>query len=134
MAYTDWTVVEKDPPGPDGNVAIRIELTGAGEPTKRVGYVIDGNTTTQAMRLFVWSQANKTASKGVADTITVGLTGKTTKPADPAPPTPSQEDVWRAKVNRYLLAKELALTNATAITNRDALFADINATYLAAYL
>ena len=133
MPYTTWTVVEKDAPGPDGTVAVRIELTGAGEPTKRLGYVIDGNTTINAMRTFIWSQANRTASRSIADAITVGQTGNTTKPADPVPPAPTAEDVWRNKAARYITARDLALTNVTAVSDRTALFADLNATYVTSY-
>lgn len=131
MAYDTWTIVEKDPPGPDGTVAVRIDLTGPGEPTERIGYVIHGGTTVRDMRLLIASESTLKASKSIADLITVGQTGSTSKPADPAP---SAQDVWNAKVNRYLSGKALGSTNPTAIADLNALFADINATYQTSFL
>lgn len=136
MPLDTWTVVEKDAPGPDGSVAVRIDLTGAGEPTKRIGYVIVGGTPNpvREMKTFIWSEANRKASKSSADLITVGMTGATNKPPDPAPPVPTPQEVWNAKVARYLAGKNLASTNVTAISDLNALFADINATYTTAFL
>lgn len=132
--YDTWTIVEKDPPAPDGSVAIRIELTGATEVTKRIGYVIRGGTVPREIKNFIWAQATAVASKSIADLIPIGMTGPIVKPPDPAPPTPSAQDVWNAKVARYQAGKALALTNATAVSDLNALFADINATYQSAFL
>lgn len=134
MPLDTWTVVEKDAPGPDGSVAVRIDLTGAGEPTKRIGYVIVGGTTVRDMKTFIWSEANRKASKSSADLVTIGMTGATNKPPDPAPPVPTAQEVWNAKVDRYLAGKALASTNVTAISDLNALFNDINATYTTAFL
>lgn len=131
MPYTVATLVEKDPPGPDGTVAIRVEFTGAGEVTKREGYVIEGNTTVAALREWARSKAKRLESKTIADTLTVG---QSVNLAVPSAPTPTAEEIWRAKVARYHQGKALALTNGTAVSDLAALFTDINATYLSVYL
>jgi hypothetical protein len=50
------------------------------------------------------------------------------------PPAPSARQVWSAKVARYLAVKDLGLTDATSVADLAALKADIEATYLTAYL
>ena len=134
MSYTTWTVAEKDAQGPDGKVAIRVDLSGGTDPVKRIAYVIDGSTSIQALKAFVWKQSNEAASKSIADLITVGMTGSVGKPVDPAPPAPSAQDVFNAKVIRYNAGKTLGLTNPTAVADLNALFADINATYQSSFL
>lgn len=131
MPYTTATLVEKQAPGPDGRVALIVEFTGAGEPTKREGYTLDGTTTILGLRAWARAKALSLESKTIADQLTVGMSVNL---ASIAPPAPTAEEIWRAKVARYLQAKELGATNSTAIADRDALFADINATYQTAYL
>ena len=130
-SYTNWTVAEEDPPGPDGTVAVRIDLSGGPEPIRRVAYTVDGNTTVPGLKAFIWSQSNTVARKAVAALITLGMTGAITRPPDPVP---SAQDIWNGKVSRYLAGKNLALTNPQAITDLNALFADINATYQSSLL
>lgn len=131
MPYTTATLVEKQAPGPDGRVALIVEFIGAGEPTKREGYTLDGTTTILGLRAWARSKAIALESKTIADLLTVGMSVNLAVPATPAP---TAEELWRAKVVRYLAAKNLDSTNVTAIADRNALFADINATYLTAYL
>lgn len=131
MPYTTATLIEKHAPGPDGRVAIIVEFTGAGEVTKRDGYTVDGTTTIPALRSWARSKALTLDSKTIADLLTVGMSVNLAVPATPAA---TAEDVWRAKVARYLVAKTMDLTNVTAISDRNALFTDINATYSSTYL
>ena len=114
MAYTTWTVVEKDAPGPDGSVAIRVELTGGPEAAKRIAYNITGNTTIAALKNAVWQQANVVASKSIADTITVGLTGTVVSIAPPAPTPPTAKETWLAEGQSIAGLESLGLTGAPA--------------------
>lgn len=133
MAYVTATLVQKDPPNDDRKVRIVVEFIGnAGEPTVRREYYIAATDTLQSVRQWAIAQAASLAAvKTVADNLTVGMSVNLT-PITPAAPTAQQ--VWAAKVSRYLVGKNLGLTGATAAADLAALKADIEATYLTAYL
>jgi len=132
MAYTTATLVVKDPALPDGRTQITVEFTGAGEVTKRANYMVGPSDTATSIRRWAIATAKSFADvKTIADNLTVGQSVNLGAIADPAP---TAQQVWQAKVNRYLAGKDLGLTGATAVADLAALKADIEATYLSAYL
>ncbi len=132
MAYNLATLVLKDPPLADGRVQITVEFTGnAGEPAMRRQMFVGPSDTTQSIRRWAIEQAKNLGDvKTVADALTVGQSVNLT-PINP--PTATAEEIWRAKVLRYARMKDLGLTGQAA-TDLAALKADIEATYLTAYL
>lgn len=132
MAYTTATLVQKYPPAEDRRVRIVVELYGnAGEPTVRREYYVTATDTTTSIRRWCIEQAKNLADvKTVADALTVGQSINLTPIT---PPTPTAEEVWRAKVARYYRLAGLGLTGQAA-TDLAALKADIEATYVTAYL
>jgi len=132
MAYTTATLVLKDPPLQDGRVQITVEFAGnAGEPTMRRQMYVGPADTTASIRRWCIEQAKNLADvKTVADALTVGQSINLTPIT---PPTPTAEEVWRAKVARYYRLAGLGLTGQAA-TDLAALKADIEATYVTAYL
>lgn len=132
MAYNLATLVQKDPPNDERKVRIVVEFTGnAGEPTVRREYYVSASDTVQSIRRWAIEQARNLGDvKTVADALTVGRSVNLTPLAAP---TPTPEEVWRAKVARYNRMRELGLTGQAA-TDLAALKADIEATYVSAYL
>lgn len=132
MAYNVATLVQKDPPSEDRRVRIVVEFTGnAGEPVVRREYYVNASDTTQTIRRWCIEQARNLGDvKTVADALTVGQSINLT-PINP--PTPTAEEVWRAKVGRYQRMAGLGLSGQAA-TDLAALKADIEATYVSAYL
>lgn len=135
MAYTTAEYKSADEPFDDGSVRVTLELTGAGEKPKTINYVLSAIDTVETVRTWVDHQAVKIAPvKTILSQFTPGQKFAVRAIVPPVAQVPTPEQVWRAKVSRYLAAKDLALTNATAVSDRNALFADINSTYLTAYL
>lgn len=132
MAYNTATLVQKDPPSEDRRVRIVVEFTGnAGEPAVRREYYVNAADTTQTIRRWCIEQAKNLGDvKTVADALTVGQSINLT-PINP--PAPTAEEVWRAKVGRYQRMVGLGLSGQAA-TDLAALKADIEATYVTAYL
>lgn len=132
MAYTTATLVVKDHPLPDGQTRITVEFTGnAGEPARRETYLVGPNDTAQTIRRWAITQAQRFGNvKTIADALTVGQSVNLSPIADPAP---TAEDLWRAKVSRYSRLQGLGLTGQVA-ADLAALKADIEATYVSAYL
>lgn len=132
MAYTTATIVLKDPPLPDGRVQITVAFTGnAGEPAMRRQIHVGPDDTGQSLRRWAIAQAKSLGDvKTIADSLTVGQSINLTPIATP-PAT--AEEVWRAKVARYQRMAGLGLTGQAA-TDLAALKADIEATYITAYL
>lgn len=132
MAYNTATLVLKDPPLADGRVQITVEFTGnAGEPPMRRQMHVGASDTTQTIRRWCIEQAKNLGDvKTVADALTVGQSVNLT-PINP--PTPTAEEVWRAKVARFNRMLELGLSGQAA-TDLAALKADIEETYVTTYL
>lgn len=132
MSYNTATLVAKDPPLPDGRVQITVEFTGnAGEPAMRRQMHVGPSDTAQTIRRWCIEQAKNLADvKTIADALTVGQSINLTPIA---PPEPTAEDVWRGKVSRYRAMAQLGLSGQAA-TDLAALKADIEATYVTAYL
>lgn len=132
MAYNTATLVQKDPPSEDRRVRIVVEFTGnAGESVVRREYYVTASDTTQTIRRWCIEQAKNLGDvKTVADALTVGQSINLT-PINP--PTPTAEDIWRGKVSRYRSMAQLGLSGQAA-TDLAALKADIEATYVSAYL
>lgn len=132
MAYTTATLVLRDPPLADGRVQITVEFTGnAGEQAMRRQMHVGPTDTTQTIRRWCIEQAKNLGDvKTVADALTVGQSINLT-PINP--PTPTAEDIWRGKVSRYRSMAQLGLSGQ-AVTDLAALKADIEATYVSAYL
>lgn len=132
MAYNTATLVQKDPPGEDRRVRLVIEFTGnAGEPTVRREYYVGPNDTGQTIRRWAIDQAKNLGDvKTIADALTVG---QSINLAAITPPAPTAEEIWRAKVSRYQRMASLGLTGQAA-TDLAALKADIETTYVSAYL
>lgn len=132
MAYNTATLVQKDPPGEDRRVRLVVEFTGnAGEPVVRREYYVTASDTTQTIRRWCIEQAKNLGDvKTVADALTVG---QSINLAPITPPAPTAEEVWRAKVGRYQRMVGLGLSGQAA-TDLSALKADIEATYVSAYL
>ena len=132
MPYTTATLISKDTPFDDGRVRITVEFTGAGETAKRLTYTVDGHDTFATIRNWIDQQAVRLDPvKTVVDSLALG---QQVAVRAIVPPAPTAEAIWRGKVGRYLAAKELNLTGGTAVADRNALLADIEATYLPAYL
>lgn len=132
MAYNTATLVQKDPPGEDRRVRLVIEFTGnAGEPTVRREYYVSASDTALAIRRWCVEQAKNLGDvKTVADALTVGQSINLTPIS---PPVATAEEIWRAKVSRYRAMAQLGLSGQAA-TDLAALKADIEATYVTAYL
>lgn len=132
MAYNTATLIQKDPQGPDRRVRIVVEFTGnAGEPTVRLEYYVTPTDTAQTIRRWAIEQAKNLGDvKSIADSLTVGQSINLT-PITPSAAT--AEEIWRAKVARYVRMKDLGLSGQ-AVTDLAALKADIEATYLSVYL
>lgn len=132
MAYNTATLVQKDPPSEDRRVRLVIEFTGnAGEPVVRREYYVTATDTGQTIRRWCIEQAKNLGDvKTVADALTLGQSINLT-PINP--PAPTAEEVWRAKVGRYQRMVGLGLSGQAA-TDLAALKADIEATYVTAYL
>lgn len=132
MAYNVATLVQKDPPSEDRRVRLVIEFFGnAGEPTVRREYYVTATDTTTTIRRWCIDQAKNLADvKTVADSLTVGQSINLT-PINP--PAATAEEIWRAKVARYQRMAGLGLTGQAA-TDLATLKADIEATYVTAYL
>ena len=132
MAYNTATLVQKDPPSEDRRVRLVIEFTGnAGEPTVRREFYVTSADTTQTIRRWCIEQAKSLGDvKTVADALTVG---QSINLAPIATPQATAEEVWRAKAGRYQRMVGLGLSGQAA-TDLAALKADIEATYITAYL
>lgn len=132
MAYNTATLIQKDPQGPDRRVRIVVEFTGnAGEPTVRLEYYVTPTDTAQTIRRWAIGQAKNLGDvKSIADSLTVGQSINLTPIT---PPAATAEEIWRAKVARYVRMKDLGLSGQ-AVTDLAALKADIEATYLSVYL
>lgn len=132
MAYNLATLVQKDPPSEDRRVRLVVEFTGnAGEPVVRREYYVSASDTTQTIRRWCIEQAKNLGDvKTVADALKVGQSINLTPIT---PPAPTAEEVWRAKVARFNRMRELGLSGQAA-TDLAALKADIEATYVSAYL
>lgn len=132
MAYTTATLVLKDPPLADGRVQITVEFTGnAGEPVMRRQMFVGPSDTAQTIRRWAIAQAKDLGDvKTIADSLTVGQSVNLTPIATPAA---TNEEIWRAKVARYRALSSLGLIGQAA-TDLATLKADIEATYLSAYL
>jgi len=133
MAYNLATIVQKDAPADDGRVHIVVAFTGnAGEPRILRDKYIAGESIAD---IRAWARAEAATllgKKTVADLLALNVTLDLTPPAGPTAAQIAQA-VWLEKAQRLVRMRELALTNATAVTNFNALVADVNATYLAAY-
>jgi len=132
MPYTQILIKQQDPITPQGTSEWTFVLTGAGMPPKTVSRVFSDNVPNADLQ--TWAYQQSIVREGVEALFARLREGQTFPIVAPTPPVPTAEDIWRAKVSRYLKGKELALTNATAIANLATLFADINATYLPEYL
>jgi len=131
MAYTTATLVAKDIPFDDGRTRITVEFAGAGEPTKRLAYTVGPNDSLATLRAWIDTQAaNFVPAKTVADSLTIG---QQVAVRAIVAPTPTAEQIWRAKVSRYQAMKDLGLVGQAA-TDLAALKSDIESTYLSAYL
>lgn len=132
MADNTAALVQKDPPSEDRRVRLVIEFTGnAGEPVVRREYYVTATDTGQTIRRWCIDQAKNLGDvKTVADALTVGQSINLTPIT---PPVPTAEDVWRAKVSRYRSMMGLGLSGQAA-TDLAALKADLEATYVSAYL
>lgn len=132
MAYNTATLVLKDPPLADGRVQITVEFTGnAGEPAMRRQMFVGPTDTAQSIRRWCIEQAKNLGDvKTIADSLTVGQSINLTPIT---PPATTAEEIWRAKVSRYQRLAGLGLTGQAA-TDLAALKADIEATYVTAYL
>lgn len=87
--------------------------------------------TAQTIRRWCIEQARNLGDvKTVADALTIGQSINLTPIA---PPAATAEEVWRAKVARYNRMRDLGLTGQAA-TDLAALKADLESTYLTAYL
>ena len=134
MAYNEFAVLAKDAPFDDGRVRAVVEFYGnAGEATKRIETIITKSDTVESKRLWADQQAVQFSGvKTIADQLVIGQ--RIAVRALAGPPAPTAKEIWQAKVNRYLAGKDLGLTGATAVADLAALKADIEATYLSAYL
>jgi hypothetical protein len=132
MPYENVELVQQDPVTAQGTSEFTFLFTGTGVPPKRLTRVFSEDVPNIEIRRWAIAQGQ---SRAGVETLIARIPVGTSMALTPiAPPTPTAEEVWRAKVKRYLAAKELALTNAGAISDRDALFVDINATYQSSYL
>ena len=132
MPYTQIRIKQQDPITEQGTSEWTFELTGPGMPKKTVARVFTSNVPNAELQ--AWAYQQSLTREGVESLFARLREGQTFPIVAPSAVVPTAEEVWRVKVSRYMSAKALALTNATAISNRDALFVDINATYLSEYL
>lgn len=129
--YTTATLVQKDPPGPDGRVALTIEFTGTGETPQRRGYMLDGQDTAATVKAWAIAEAGRlNGAKTIASNLTVG---QSVSLVPASPPAPTAEQVWRSKVSRYQQLAPLGLAGQAA-TDLAALKSDIETTYVSTYL
>lgn len=136
MAYISATPRQKDPPGPDGRVRIVVEFAGdAGEPLIRREKYLDNEALAD---IQAWARAEVAALQGKRTSAGAIVVGTPISLVPPAPVVPTAAEIaekaWLEKANRLRRAKALGLTNATAVANIATLEADVNATYLPAYI
>lgn len=108
MAYVTATLIRKevptlpkDSPYYDGRVFIVVEFVGnAGEPRRVLRYTVGASDTLQSIRQWAIGVAeNLNKTKTIADALTEG---QSINLAAIASPPPTEEDIWKAKVGRYL--------------------------------
>jgi len=120
----------------EGNARLIVEFAGdAGEPLRSRPFQVSGTSTMPQFREWVFAQlADLNTSRTVA--IAAGLqVGQAVTPLAPtAPPALTAEQIWLEKARRLQRATALGLTVAQAVTDVAALRADVNATYLTAYV
>jgi hypothetical protein len=127
MPYNTAEIFQKDEPLPDGRVRLVVNFEGVGLPDIKREIYIDENTTLASLRAWAWNiKLALDGRKTIADQLVVG---QSINLAEPNVPAPTAREVWLAKARRLLIVRELALTDATAVADRNALEADVNATY-----
>jgi len=139
MAYVAATlilkeipVLPKDSPYYDGRVFIVVEFTGnAGEPPRSLRYTVGAGDTLLSIRQWAIGVAdNLNKTKSIADALTVG---QSINVAPIAQPAQTAEDIWKAKVQRYLRLSSVGWVGAMA-TDMAALKSNIESTYQPGYL
>ena len=119
----------------EGNARLAVEFTGnAGEPPRTRLFTVSGASTMLQLREWAFAQlADLNLGRTVA--LAAGLqAGQVINAiAPPAPPAPTLEQIWVEKARRLGRAVPLGLTGQ-ALTDLNALRADVVATYLPAYL
>lgn len=117
----------------DGSTRLIMEFTGdAGEPARSRPFSVSGLSTMLQLRQWAQIQLDDlNLGRTVAVTASLQI-GQTINPA--AATAPTTEQIWLEKARRLLRATQLGLTNATAVADVAALRADVNATYLTAYI
>lgn len=134
MAYTTATLTQKDPPGADGRTRIIVTFTGnAGEPAVLREHYVDNDTLADLKAWARTEAATLLGRKSIADLLNVGAALDLTPPAGPSA-AQLAEIAWLDKARRLQRAKAIGLTNGTAASDINALQADVDATYLTAYL
>ena len=127
MPYDTATLVSQSP-GPDGDHLV-VEFTGPSlPPAQKTCYFSVGQTAADLKEWARGEAARLNRRRGV--TLTVGQSVDLVAPAEP---TPTAFDRWREKARRLVRVKELGLTNVTAVSEVNALEADVNATYQSGY-
>lgn len=134
MPYTSATVLTNTRQD-DGRSILTVQFNGdAGEPPVREDITIDGDTTVLSLRRWAIGIRDRLNNIRTVATLPGLAPGQTIALNSIAPPAPSARDIWWAKAARLLMANELGLTNVAAVSDRSALNADVNATYVAGYL
>jgi hypothetical protein len=135
MAYNQATITQIDPADTQERVRIVVRFTGnAGEPAVTRERYVTADDTNQTLRSWARNEASRLlARKNIADSLTVGQTVNLSAPAPDA--AAEAKNTWFGKLQRFKQGKAARdaglLVPSTA--DMDALKADLEATYLAAY-
>lgn len=139
MAYTTATIVKKDQPTQEGRVHLVIEFTGdAGETPVQRDYVLDSDSTIQAIRTWVRDTITMLAGrKTIASNPSVAI-GQVIPPAAADPvATPAQiaQQQYFSDVARLVRMKQLVDAGGMLSSNAEyvALQTSVKAAYLASY-
>lgn len=133
--YTTATIVENTD-GQDGRPFLLVEFTGdSGEAPKRVPAPVASIATALQLRQWVKTQLTDLNSRRSLVDVPALAVGQVIPPANPsAAAAATPEEIWLEKARRLQRAVAIGLTVAQATTDINALKADVNATYVSAYL
>ena len=134
MAYNAATITANEPL-PEGKVNLRVRFTGnAGETSRDRQLTLDGSTTLLSLRQWAISQVAELDAARAAGQLATFQVGQTINLAAIAPLTVPAFEVWVTKTRRLIRARQIGLTNATAVAEITALQNDVDATFVAGYI
>ena len=134
MAYNAATITANEPL-PEGKVNLRVRFTGnAGELPRDRNLMLDGSATLLSLRQWAIAQVVELDAARAAGQLATFQVGQTINLAAIAPPAATAFEIWVVKTRRLVRARQIGLTNVTAVTEITALQSDVDATFVAGYI